>query len=296
MRARLDAGGPRLVRFRLLRKRLKPGVSLERARAETVSVARDKVAKQDYKHGRTQRHPAPGPGKATTELSNIFSAPLTILMAVGGVVLLIVCANVPKFVAGPFDRAAKRAQYAHGPRCRTRASGAAASHRNAGPGHHGRAGGHAADHVDEPVPRVSDPTHRRPRVSGLWDERRRPGVRHSALRGRLPGVGSGARLANRQRRPERRAERGRPERERGGRIAAPARIAGGVGSGHGAGGDRRRGPVCAQLSDGASHQPRLRSGARSGLDLSMAGYSKTTGRSSAGDCGRIWNHSLESWA
>ncbi len=72
--------------------RLKPGVSVERARAETVSVSHE-VAKQDYKHGHLSATLLPI-WKAHYGAQSILLAPLTILMAVGVVVLLIVCANV----------------------------------------------------------------------------------------------------------------------------------------------------------------------------------------------------------
>jgi predicted permease len=72
--------------------RLKPGVSLEQARAETASVARE-VAKQDYKHGNMSATLFPV-WKGHFGAQSLLLAPLTILMAVGAVVLLIVCANV----------------------------------------------------------------------------------------------------------------------------------------------------------------------------------------------------------
>jgi predicted permease len=72
--------------------RLKPGVSLERARAETASVARE-VARQDYKHGNLRATLLPV-WKGHYGAQSLLLAPLTILMAVGAVVLLIVCANV----------------------------------------------------------------------------------------------------------------------------------------------------------------------------------------------------------
>ena len=72
--------------------RLKPGVSLERARAETVSLARE-VARQDYKHGNLSATLLPV-WKGHYGAQGMLLAPLTILMAVGVVVLLIVCANV----------------------------------------------------------------------------------------------------------------------------------------------------------------------------------------------------------
>jgi predicted permease len=72
--------------------RLKPGVSLERARAETASVARE-VAREDYKHGRLSATLFPV-WKGHFGAQHLLLAPLTILMAVCVVVLLIVCANV----------------------------------------------------------------------------------------------------------------------------------------------------------------------------------------------------------
>ncbi len=72
--------------------RLKPGVSLERARAETAAVARE-VAREDYKHGNLSATLFPV-WKGHFGAQSFLLAPLTILMAVGGVVLLIVCANV----------------------------------------------------------------------------------------------------------------------------------------------------------------------------------------------------------
>ena len=72
--------------------RLKPGISLERARAETASVSRD-VARQDYKHGNLRATLLPV-WQGHFGAQSLLLAPLTILMAVGAVVLLIVCANV----------------------------------------------------------------------------------------------------------------------------------------------------------------------------------------------------------
>jgi predicted permease len=72
--------------------RLKPGVSLDQARQETASVARE-VAKQDYKHGHMSATLFPV-WKGHFGVQTLLLAPLTILMAVGAVVLLIVCANV----------------------------------------------------------------------------------------------------------------------------------------------------------------------------------------------------------
>jgi predicted permease len=72
--------------------RLKPGVSLERARAETASVARE-VARLDYKHGNMSATLFPL-WQGHFGAQSMLLAPLGILMAVGAVVLLIVCANV----------------------------------------------------------------------------------------------------------------------------------------------------------------------------------------------------------
>ena len=72
--------------------RLKPGVSLDQARQETASVARE-VAKLDYKHGHMSATLFPV-WKGHFGVQTLLLAPLTILMAVGAVVLLIVCANV----------------------------------------------------------------------------------------------------------------------------------------------------------------------------------------------------------
>ena len=72
--------------------RLKPGVSLEQARAETASIARE-VAKADYKHGHMSATLFPL-WRGHFGAQDLLLTPLSILMAVGAVVLLIVCANV----------------------------------------------------------------------------------------------------------------------------------------------------------------------------------------------------------
>ncbi|HTP88644.1 MAG TPA: ABC transporter permease [Bryobacteraceae bacterium] len=72
--------------------RLKPGVTIEQARAETAAVAKE-VAKLDTKTKDLSATLFPV-WKGHIGAQALLLAPLTILMAVGAVVLLIVCANV----------------------------------------------------------------------------------------------------------------------------------------------------------------------------------------------------------
>ena len=72
---------------------MKPGVSIERARAETAALAHEiAVADADPDQGLSATLFPLWKGHFGAQA--LLLAPLTILMAVGAVVLLIVCANV----------------------------------------------------------------------------------------------------------------------------------------------------------------------------------------------------------